>query len=144
MNTLRVIILSRNIMPYRCLLIELLQLRCRSSIPVTYSSTANHIVHVKIGSKMWKGAAGNYYDSKEDAARKAYFDLLPLAEDDMRKLLSLPPRLKVEEIDEIRDIVKSLKRKVKTDYRLERQSYLLKKIIAIYNVIDVLECEMHK
>ena len=124
---------------------ELLQLNCRCSVPIKYSSQPNYVVCLQIGQKKWfSDATGDYTKSKDDAAFKAYDELASMPEASMRSFLGLPERQSVPEVDEIRDVVKRLKRRITTDYRLERQAGLMKKVIAIYNVIDDLERSMHK
>ena len=119
---------------------EILQHKCRYSVPLDYSSRPNFAVALKIGTKTWCSPSGrDYLESKEDAARLAFRALVNKTEDELRKTLGLTERRNVQEIDDIRDVIKKLKQRIRKNCRLEQQGRLMSKAVAIYDVIDDLE-----
>ena len=130
---------------YRSMLNELLQQICRCSIPLNYFSNPNFVVSLNIGNKTWCSPPGrDYLDSKERVAGIAFRALANKTEKELEVHLDLRKRRSVKEIDDIRDIIKNIKRRIREEYPLEQQERLMHKAVAIYNVIDHLEWYMHK
>ena len=86
----------------------------------------------------------DYLDSKERVAGIAFRALANKTEKELEVYLGLPKRRSVKEVDDIRDIIKNIKRVIREEYPLEQQKRLKHKVVAIYNVIDHLEWCMHK
>lgn len=87
----------------------------RSSPPVSYTTTAGfHVSTVRIGQMSWDGdMALTEYHSRNSAARRAIDELSGLTEPEIRQLLGLPNRPHVNEIDQVRDVLKVVKRRAK-------------------------------
>lgn len=121
-------------MNYRVLLHELLQSRLRvCNPPMEYS-----FMKLKIGSRIWTAA------SKEALCRSAYNELAGLNESELRHHLGLAQRPSVEEMDAIRDVLKTLRQRVKLVSHGRQLKKLMSHISQFYTIIDHVEPILHK
>ena len=129
----------------RAKLHQFLQQTCRESLKIEYVSAGNKQVTVKIGSAQWTSERYiSYVYAMDDAASKAYDALQYKTERQIRLILNLPQRQSVEEADYLRNIMKSFKKKIKHNLPPEQQQQAIKKLVALYPIIDELEQLVHK
>lgn len=131
---------------YRIRLSELIQNRIRQSVTINYhirQSSFGVTAAVSICGARWNGGAQlDEKSAKESAAMVAFHALTYLSETQIRNVLVLPQRQFIPEMDEVRDALRSLKARMKSELGTAAAKPKIQQLGHLYSHIDRIEKEL--
>lgn len=125
------------------LLNQLMQDRCRSNVSVRYVETGVRRMKVLIGTREFHGSpAFSWWSAKQNAARRAHEELSGLTEQQIRQTCGLPGRPRVDEVDEMRDVLRRLRKRANDELHGGARYAARNRIGHAYMAIDSLEQQL--